>query len=76
MLLQLFLEMLIRLYGLFITVNLSFTKDKQVRLDVVLAEDEGEYRCTVKREQHFVHRTIRLKVRRPAVTLSVIEVRF
>lgn len=45
------------------------------RLDVVLAEDEGEYRCTVKREQHFVHRTIRLKVKEPTITLYVVEVR-
>uniref|UniRef100_A0A0R3S6G9 Ig-like domain-containing protein n=1 Tax=Elaeophora elaphi TaxID=1147741 RepID=A0A0R3S6G9_9BILA len=48
--------------------------NEQIWLDVVLAEDEGEYRCTINREQHFVHRTIRLKVKEPAITLYVMEV--
>ncbi|KAL3982278.1 Leucine rich repeat family protein [Acanthocheilonema viteae] len=48
--------------------------NEQIWLDVVLAEDEGEYRCTVKREQHFVHQTIHLKVKEPAIAFYVIEV--
>ncbi|CAG9531258.1 unnamed protein product [Cercopithifilaria johnstoni] len=48
--------------------------NEQIWLDVVLAEDEGEYRCTVKRKKHFVHQTIRLRVKEPLITLYVIEV--
>ncbi|VDK66589.1 unnamed protein product [Gongylonema pulchrum] len=46
------------------------------RIDVVIANDEGDYRCSVKRSQHITHRTIRLTVKEPAIKLYATDVSF
>ncbi|VDM99159.1 unnamed protein product [Thelazia callipaeda] len=51
-----------------------WTTKEQIWLDVVLAEDEGEYECTVKRADDLVHRKIQLKVKQPSIMLRALEV--